>query len=40
MMQGLGLDTVQPGTDFVVRIDSGIAASYVFRFAAFATALR
>lgn len=40
MMQGLGLDTLQPGTDFVVRIDSGIGAGYVFRFAAFATALR
>jgi hypothetical protein len=40
MMQGLGLDTVQPGTDFVVRIDSGIAAGYTFRFAAFATAQR
>lgn len=40
MMQGLGLDTLQPGTDFVVRLESGLVADNVFRFVAYATALR
>ena len=40
MNAGLGLDTISPGTDFVVRITDGIATGYTFRFAAFATALR
>jgi hypothetical protein len=37
---GMGLDTIQPGTDFVVRITDGIASGYTFSFAAYATALR